>query len=122
MGVSDDVTLEAGDKENAIAPGTSFDTKSLYANRASFTITRDGQLVEHLFRYHWKNDHGLSDNPPFQRIPMGTRIIAYHGDILLYGASRRFVARFTNGRLEWIRPLDDYPEENRVLLIEQGAR
>ena len=53
-------------------------------------------------------------------------MIDYHGDILFTmrptNRSSEFVARFTHGRLEWIRPLEHYPEANRRLLMEQGAR
>ena len=52
--------------------------------------------------------------------------IAYHGDLLLSGESNEgdchLVARFTHGRLEWVRPAGDYPQANYELLREQGAR
>ena len=40
----------------------------------------------------------------------------FHGDIRLIsesGAIEEYVARFTHGTLEWIRPLADIPEFNR---------
>jgi hypothetical protein len=43
--------------------------------------------------------------------------IAYHGDICLYRTNQSgdlqgaMVARFTDGKLVWLRPLADYPEE-----------
>jgi hypothetical protein len=66
-------------------------------------------------------------SPLLKRAPKGERVIDYHGDILLYHYQAdkswlELVARFTHGRLEWLRSLADYPEENRVLLMEQGTR
>jgi len=33
-----------------------------------------------------------------------------------------FDRRFTHGELEWIRLVQEYPEDNRLLLLDQGAR
>ena len=62
-----------------------------------------------------------------KRIHVGDKLVLYHGDILLYHYTvgtglAEFVARFTHGELEWLRPIEDYPENNRMLLVEQGAR
>jgi hypothetical protein len=104
-------------------------TKSLYAGGVEFTITQDGKLVEHLYRYEDDPDRipSTTGSPRFKHTPIGERMIEYHGDILLhhYGTEKNsleLVARFTNGQLEWLRPLADYPEVNRMLLVEQGAR
>jgi hypothetical protein len=129
MGFCDYVTLEQGCQEYGLTERRSFQTKSLYAGGAEFTITRDGKLVEHSYRYEDDPDriHPITGSPLLKRIPLGEKVIDYHGDILLhyYGTddiSLELVARFTHGRLEWLRPLAEYPEENRVLLVDQGAQ
>ena len=89
----------------------------------------EGQLIEHRYRYEPDpaDLHPVTKFPLAKRVHAGDRVIEYHGDIHLHGsaADERFnelVVRFTHGRVEWIRPLDEYPEANRALLIEQGAR
>jgi hypothetical protein len=129
MGFCDYVTVDREDMDRAIISGSRWQTKSLYASGAEFTITTSGKLVEHLYRYDEDPEdiHGITRLPLRKRIPAGEKVIDYHGDILLYrslpdDALHNVVARFTNGKLEWIRSLEDYPEENRCLLVEQGAR
>jgi hypothetical protein len=121
MGFCDYVTLQNGCREYGVPQGSLLQTKSLYAGGGEFTITADGTLVEHLCRFEQ-----AEGRPYYRRVPTGERVIDYHGDILLTHAAdeqvSEFVARFTHGRLEWIRPLEDYPEANRGLLMEQGAR
>jgi hypothetical protein len=129
MGFCDDVTLERAYPEYGMAARRTLQSKSLYAGGGIFTITRDGKLVEHLYRYEEDPEHvyPFSRQPTLRRVAVGERVIDYHGDILLYQTGeadrvRELVVRFTNGLLEWVRPLEDYPEGNRRLLVEQGAR
>jgi hypothetical protein len=129
MGFYDTVTLDQEYPEYGIARGTVFQSKSLYAGIGDFTITSDGTLVEHLCRFETDLDQPprFTWQPPNKRVHIGDKVIEYHGDILLSGdaTAQRFeklVARFTHGRLEWIRPLDQYPEANRLLLVDQRAR
>jgi hypothetical protein len=129
MGFYDDVTLESGCQECGIPQGSTLQTKSLYAGGGVFTITWDGELVEQL--RHYEDDptrlNPVTGWPLPRRVLDGRRVIAYHGDILLScvradDRHRELVARVTHGQLEWIRPVADYPEENRMLLVQQGAR
>ena len=129
MGFCDDLTLEKAYPEYAIAPGQVFQTKNLYQGTGDFTISADGELIEHRYRYDQdqQNLHSVTRSPVLKRVPIGDRVIEYHGDILHFGSKaderyRELVVRFTHGRLEWICPLDKYPEANHALLIEQGAR
>jgi hypothetical protein len=128
MGFCDNIKLDQECAEYGVARGSSFQTKSLYAGGGEFTITSDGSLVEHHYRFenYRQQPVSASSYSPGRRVHAKDMVIAYHGDILLYGTGKdenlELVARFTNGRLEWIRRLEDYPEANRALLIEQGAR
>jgi hypothetical protein len=129
MGFADNVVLEQASQEYGLKAGTTFQTKSLYAGGGEFTITSDGKLVEH--RYRYEDDptsrHSVGHWGRSKRVHVGDTVIDYHGDILLHGVQpdyspKEFVARFTHGRVEWIRPAEEYPEENRRLLVEQGTR
>ena len=129
MGFSDYLRFEAPYPEHHIAPDLMYQTKSLYASGAEFTISKDGQLIEHQFRIEEDPDrlNPHTARPLWKRIPIGDRVIDYHGDILLYGPisgghPKDVVVRFTHGLLEWIRMAEDYPEVNKTLLLEQGAR
>jgi hypothetical protein len=129
MAFFDTVMLDKEYAEYGIAPGTIFQTKSLYAGGGRFTINAHGKLIEHLARYETDPErlHPLTKRPLYQHVPAGDHVIEYHGDILLYCSTlaqgfEHLVARFTHGLLEWIRPLDEYPDANRVLLVEQGVR
>jgi hypothetical protein len=129
MGFCDIVMLDKEYPQYGIARGTVFLSKSLYANEAHFTISADGKLIENLCRYALDTEmqHRLGHPPVYRRFPAGDQIVEYHGDILLYGPARgkdsaELVARFTHGRLEWIRSLDEYPEINYKFLLEQEAR
>ena len=129
MGFCDIVMLDKEYPEYGIARGTIFESKSLHASDGHFTISADGKLIEHLGRYvlDTERQHRLGQHPVYRRFHEGDQIVEYHGDILLYGPagdndSGELVARFTHGRLEWIRRADEYPEINHTILVEQGAR
>lgn len=129
MGFSDSVTIEQEYAEYGIGKGERFQTKSLYAGMGEFTITEGGNLVEHLYRIEDDPDsrNPITGWPRGKRVDMGRKVIEYHGDILLHRMEpdrqpQEIVVRFTHGRLEWLRPLSEYPEVNRGLLVEQGAR
>ncbi len=129
MGFCDYITLEAGCQEYGLTDRSTFQTKNLYAGGAEFTITLEGRLLEHCYRYEDDHEriHLITGHTMLKRIPVGQRIIDYHGDILLHYCgsddfSLELVARFTHGRLESLRPLSGYPEANSILLVDQGAR
>jgi hypothetical protein len=80
----------------------------------SFTITRDGRLVHH--KQHWKMAPSAklerSAAPLITAAPAGDVDTDFHGDIRFGGsdANEDYVARFTNGTLEWIKPYKDLSE------------
>lgn len=129
MGLFDIIKSESSHPECGVTEGMTFQSKSLYAAGGEFTITSDGKLIEHQYRYESNPDKDgeTAMLPLLTRIPIGDCTIAYHGDILLVAAGKgdplqELVARFTHGRLEWIRALSAYPAENRAILTERGAR
>jgi hypothetical protein len=126
MGFYDTVRFEGADATHGIQPGDEFQTKNLFSISERFTITADGKLMRHHVRYESSsgNVHPLTGTPLplLKAVPTGDSLFDFHGDMLLYGASKDLVARFTHGQLEWLKSADDYPEEHRILLLEQGAR
>jgi hypothetical protein len=128
MGFHDNVRLEKAYPEYSLAAGAVFQTKNLYQSSGDFIITEDGKLVQRLYRYEDDPDRRHPDlgSPLPKRVDLGEKVIDYHGDLLLWHSDAdsrlQLVVRFAHGRLEWIRPFSDYPEDNRVLILEQGAR
>lgn len=124
MGIYDRIRIEKAFPELGLTEGAIFQTKNLHAAMGEFTITATGKLVEHYYRYESNPDKPL---PLLIKIPIRDQVIDYHGDLLLHGPDNEgrwngFVARFTDGMLEWIRPMEEYPEANKELLFEQGER
>lgn len=73
-----------------------FQTKNLECLLDTYTITGDGRLVRHA-RRGWREETDHDVEWPL------------HGDIRFYTSKDKewieYVARFTHGRVEWIRPL-----------------
>src|SRR5260370_25749949 len=107
MGMFDDVYCEADLPPGHPQSGRDFQTKSLLCCLDQFTITKEGRLVLHAFRYQPAGEakDGL---PAMERIPAGDIDTEFHGDILLYATVEdrlvACVARLTHRPLESIRP------------------
>jgi hypothetical protein len=108
-----------------------FQTKSLDCDMSDYTITRDGCLILHQARYelvpeeerpNWgKPEWDSSDTAKFagslKAVPVGEVEIPYHGDIWFYTSKVgedgkikdwfEYQARFTDGRLQWIRKAEN---------------
>jgi hypothetical protein len=78
--------------------GLEFQTKDLERFLGTYTITRDGRLVRHARR------GGRGEPDRDVEWPL-------HGDIRFYTSEDKewieYVARFTHGQVEWIRPLEE---------------
>lgn len=100
-----------------------------------YTITKDGRLIHHTTRSEVvpEAERPYPNAPEgsllgicgmLRRVPTGDVEIPYHGDIVFYdwrvpGQHTDlvdFVARFTNGRVEWIRVDGEEPP----VLSEEG--
>ena len=115
MGAYDDIHCEAD-----LPPGQrDFQTKSLFRCADRLTITKEGRLIFHPPRYlsHLSND---VSSPNATETPVSVMDLDFHGDIrLTSNIEARFVeyaARFTHGKLEWIRPWTELSEIHRALL------
>jgi hypothetical protein len=89
----------------------------------TYVITLEGRLIHHSVTYEMvpENQRPYYGKPEWDKgaifqmagmirsIPAGDIDTEYHGDIYLIGrqpAFLEFVARFTNGQLEYIHPID----------------
>src|SRR5580658_3131245 len=108
MGMFDEVYCEADLPPDHPGSGREFQTKSLFNCLDRFTITKGGRLLLHATGHQPTGEAGDIDTE-------------FHGDIRLVGRSDdhrvEYVARFTHGTLEWIRPLTELPEIHRALLM-----
>jgi len=80
----------------------------------TYTITRDGRLILHAYDLELvpENERPYPDClliGMMRAVNERDEDTDYHGDIYFYGVSGEFVARFTNGTLEWVRAVDDLP-------------
>jgi len=83
-----------------------FQTKDLDPALLHYTITRDGRLVRHANRGGWGSRLDRDIEWPL------------HGDLRFYTHEKsrdpnwiEYVARFTHGRVEWIRPFEEVKQD-----------
>jgi hypothetical protein len=110
MGMYDDVQWDAELPEGHPAGRRRFQTKSLYRCLECYTVTQDGRLISHPPGHEFTEQR---QHPPVE--PEGIDV-EFHGDIRLVSAEgeyREYVARFTHGSLEWVKPLADFPQPYR---------
>jgi len=102
-----------------------FQTKDLERLLDRYTITSDGRLILHQVRYEevpekerpyygtpeWKRGGLIQFLGSLRPVPVGAVEIPFHGDIVFYTFLENrpekewfeYRARFTDGRLQWIR-------------------
>ena len=102
-----------------------FQTKSLDSALERYTITRDGRLILHQVRYEsvpeaerryygtpeWETDPIVRSFGCTRSIQVGDVEVPHHGDIIFYtsiGTGQdhqwfEYRARFTKGRVQWIK-------------------
>jgi len=119
MGIYDDVHCEADLPSGYSGLERTFQSKSLFRCLDRLTITKEGRLVLHAFRYQPAQEAG-DLLPLMTRIPAGDIDLEFHGDIRLTSTMEdqfaEYVARFTHGTLEWIRPWSEVSEIHQSLL------
>jgi len=124
MGMFDDLKCNAPLPDDRLDPGSPCQTKSLFRSMVEFTITVQGRLVYHRRHYEQDGEYKGRSRLPFPQYKcVATEDIdmIYHGDVLFYGSREQeplanYVARFTDGQLQWIRPLEALPEIRRQWL------
>ena len=108
MGLFDEIRWDAALPEGHPSDDRIFQTKSLDPCLEHYLVTREGRL--HLVGSGWE-DEDLEHAPDLKGVD-----VEFHGDIRLLSIKchREYVARFTHGALEWIRPLADGEPWNAV--------
>jgi len=124
MGLLDTVRIEPG------APGADrfrdceLQTSDLGRRMERFTIIADGRLIHHRVRYDVTQASATAEISPlalWRVVPDRDVVVPLHRDVTLYGEPADgeadfFVARFTEGRLQWIKPRDQLDEDYREYL------
>jgi hypothetical protein len=106
MGLFDEVWFE--EQVSGIqSPCRRFQTKSLHCCLVHYIITKEGRL-------HLKSNMLAEDmsSAGMQENSEG-KDTEFHGDIRLVadeGPFEEYIARFTHGTLEWVRPITQVPE------------
>jgi hypothetical protein len=127
MGMYDDIECEYDLPDGGDNPeDRRFQTKSLYRALDCFTITKEGRLI--LRSRHQARSPETEDCIATGPMGAGDRDMNFHGDIRLVrnreGEYAAFVVRFTHGQLEWIKPMEEFPEEQQALIrarnLEEG--
>lgn len=112
MGMFDEVKVLAALPDDRVAPGKMFQTKDLGSCMVQFTITAEGRLIHNKHYYEQDGEREIRGGvrlPNYKLVRVEDIDMDYHGDVLLYapgkdGKLAEYVARFTHGTVEWIRP------------------
>lgn len=108
MGMNESVRCEVELPGLGMREDIAFSTKNLYCYGGTMVITRQGRLAMY---GKYPDRASLRDED-------------YHGDLHLLGGGPgeniEYVARFTHGQLEWIRPATDLPEDYLLKLRLRG--
>ncbi len=123
MGVCDNLKCEVELPGLGLRPDLEFQTK-LFGADIDLTISRDGRLIEHRKKYEYSEKDKLSPGSWFPKpriIDLGDQDLEFHGDLSFYTSIKEkelveYVARFTNGQLEWMRRIEDLSEQQRSQL------
>jgi hypothetical protein len=123
MGLYDEIWWEAELPEGHTGQSRLFQTKSFNPCLDRYVVTKAGRLR--------LVGNGWQDEDPFtgQKEEQNAVDTDFHGDIRLTcreGDCREYMARFTYGTLEWMRPVADGPQSSiaaarRQLFGETGT-
>jgi hypothetical protein len=100
MGLYDEIRWDAALPEGHPPDSRLFQTKSLDPCMDHYVVTPEGRLL--LAGNGFEDGADLPDTEISQGID-----VEFHGDLRLSSGDREYLARFTHGTLEWIRPLAD---------------
>jgi hypothetical protein len=125
MGMFDTVYCQANIPDAELGPKPEFQTYSLGRGMGRYTITADGRLLSHPVRSHPLDppEAGRKASlPPCEWIELPPIDLEFHGDLLVHLVAdqpgcHEYVARFTHGSLEWIRPVTDVSAVHRDWLM-----
>lgn len=129
MGLFDTIRWQARFPDSRLGAQPVFQTYSLGRGMGRYTVTEEGRLL-----YHSVRDALFSEaatvNARRPSTPGGALCpgidLEYHGDLLLHPLTEsppavEYAARFTQGILEWVRPLADLSATHRQWLSAIGG-
>ena len=102
MGLFDEIRWDAALPDGHPPDSRLFQTKSLDSCLDYYVVTAEGRLL--------LAGNGFEDDADLANAEISPGIdVEFHGDMRLVSAEadREYLARFTHGTLEWIRPLAD---------------
>src|SRR5580698_6870152 len=102
MGLYDEIRWDAALPAGHPPDSRMFQTKSLDPGLERYVVTVEGRLL--LLVNGFEDDTNLADAATSKGID-----VEFHGDMRLISTEglQVYLARFTHGTLEWIRPLGD---------------
>jgi len=100
MGLFDEIRWDAELPKGHPPDNRLFQTKSLDPCMDQYVVTAEGRLL--LMGYGFEDSADLVDAEISEGVD-----VEFHGDMLMIsvGGHREYLARFTHGTLEWIRPI-----------------
>jgi hypothetical protein len=113
MGLYDEIRWDAALPECHPPDDRIFQTKSLHPCLDQFLVSPQGRLL--------LVGNGFEDDDLERAENLQGVEVDFHGDMLLLSvkSSREYLARFTHGALEWIRPLAESEAYDPVALARQ---
>jgi hypothetical protein len=129
MGFFDTIRWHARFPDSTLGAQPVFQTYSLGRGMNRYTVTEEGRLLYHPVRDIF---FGETETAPARRSssPGGALSpgidLEFHGDLLLHPLTEsqsavEYAARFTQGILEWVRPLADLSATHRQWLSALGG-
>lgn len=124
MGMFDELSCKMPLPDDRVKPGSVYQTKSLECCLLNYTINEQGRLIFNHSKYEKGPDREIRPGfwlPTTKSIHLEDIDTEYHGDIL-FGATAKdgsyveYVARFTHGAVEWIRPLEQLSDMHKSWL------
>jgi hypothetical protein len=115
MGLIDTIRCQATAPGSELLGDREFQTKGLGCRFDTFTINPAGRLIHHRTQVNGRSI-------PFKTVLDIDVIAPIHRDLRLTGDDGSgnlcdFVARFTDGRLEWVKPWDAFTEVEQEYLV-----
>lgn len=106
MGLYDEIRWEAPLPEGHPADDRIFQTKSLHPCLEHFLVTAEGRLL--LVGSGWQDeDLERAQSLRLESLRLQGVDVEFHGDMRLVSVKghREYLARFTHGTLDWVKPL-----------------
>lgn len=118
MGMFDEIRWDAALAVGQANDDRIFQTKSLERCWDHYVVSPEGRLL--LVGNGWEDEEDLSEATDISR----AIDVDFHGDLRLLSVKshRHYLARFTHGALEWVRPVADGDPWTKVAAAQMKRR